>query len=1080
MSSAAEDARQELRPRVDAILRQAWQHRLTLVSAGTGFGKSTALAMLDGADGEVVRLTIGARDRDLHSLSRRIASAAGITGWAFESDRVAGVDDVAAMAEARAAALCDGLATRTEPLLLILDDVDLLAADTDAAAFVRGVCLQAPPGLHIVLSGRDRIRAELGAVAGRGDVLEIGAADLAFTAAEIGALYRTRFGSAPDEQIVRRCHRITAGWPSAVRLVLDELADASYEDGIDTAAVSESGRWRRFAEHVLAGEAPAVRNLLGVLAVVGGAGAELLAAVDGSADELDLADLAERGLLVRDGDGRSYRLSPVLEHAARGTVAPPEAARVAASAATWLERGERYAEALQLRAGGPAAELRDFLLRRGDELIADGAGRRVADVLTSMLAGMLADGGTGGDGALEGLLAQALWTAGDWDGAVEHYGRAQRCYHDRQLPASQAWRFGALLYLRGDVEGAVLVLTGAREGNASNASNASNAGDVDDALVAAWLASAHWSRGSLDEARSSCERARLLAASAGSARASAAAYVAAALIAAANGDRDENERCYRAASAAARVAGDTVQAARIHANLASKALEEGNYRNAVEQADTALEIGAGHRFFTGLALGNKAEALLRTGSLADARACAAESVDAYAACGSLLESGPHLILAEIYLQRGDAVQARLSAERAARMAQKADDAQILVKAWSVLTWLLALDDPDSAASYARQAVARATSLGRAQALNALAWARLCAGDDAEASSSASQAEREARSTDDRPSLAAALELRAAAAGDRRLLAESIAVWDAVGEPIALARARFHAALLDDDALAMDAARSSLSAHGAALDVGVVRLLGSHRSRDRTPVITTLGRFSLTVDGESVPAGAWQSRKARDLVKLLASRRGQPMSRDAVADALWPDADPAALANRLSVALSVVRRVLDPQRRCPPDHFVVADGRSIGLRVDRVRLDVAEFFEAVDAATAQRGGGAATQVEAALRRADSLYAGDFLDEDRFEDWAIECREQARSASLGVARHLAHAATQRGADDEATGHLLRLLERDPYDEAAWTELVASLVRLRRHGEARRTYARYVRRMAELEVDPVSFEQATHSRP
>ena len=58
--------------------------------------------------------------------------------------------------------------------------------------------------------------------------------------------------------------------------------------------------------------------------------------------------------------------------------------------------------------------------------------------------------------------------------------------------------------------------------------------------------------------------------------------------------------------------------------------------------------------------------------------------------------------------------------------------------------------------------------------------------------------------------------------------------------------------------------------------------------------------------------AWQSRKARDLLKLLVARRGHPMTREAAAEAMWPGEDPEPLGNRLSVALSTIRKVLDPR------------------------------------------------------------------------------------------------------------------------------------------------------------------------
>jgi DNA-binding SARP family transcriptional activator len=253
---------------------------------------------------------------------------------------------------------------------------------------------------------------------------------------------------------------------------------------------------------------------------------------------------------------------------------------------------------------------------------------------------------------------------------------------------------------------------------------------------------------------------------------------------------------------------------------------------------------------------------------------------------------------------------------------------------------------------------------------------------------------------------------------------------------------------------------------------VAGLLANVAVADTRPTIVTLGRFGVTVVGQAVPSGAWQSRKARDLLKLLVSRAGRPITRDAAAEALWPDAEPDALSNRLSVALSIVRRILDPERRGDADEHIAADKRSIVLRLDRIDVDVVAFLDAAaeGARLAAEGDWGAAQER--LRAADDLYAGDFLEEDRFEDWAQECREIARSAALTTARLLARAAARRGDDEGVARQLLRLLERDNYDEDAWTALIAAQLRLRRHGEARHLHEVYSRRMAELGVSPTSL--------
>jgi DNA-binding SARP family transcriptional activator len=217
-----------------------------------------------------------------------------------------------------------------------------------------------------------------------------------------------------------------------------------------------------------------------------------------------------------------------------------------------------------------------------------------------------------------------------------------------------------------------------------------------------------------------------------------------------------------------------------------------------------------------------------------------------------------------------------------------------------------------------------------------------------------------------------------------------------------------------------------------------------------------------------------------LLKLLASRRGRQITRDAAAEALWPNEDPGPLSNRLSVALSTLRKVLDPERSHPPEHFILADHQSLALRLDHVSLDVNHFLDAADAAVTLASRRDWTAAEAQLRHAESLYTGAFLEEDLYEDWSVDCREEARAAAQEVSRLLARAVVQRGDDEGASRHLRRVLERDPYDADAWTALLGAQLRLRRYGEARRQHTIYARRMRELEIPPLPLASTVDARP
>ncbi|MEK8109737.1 hypothetical protein NKG94_45420 [Micromonospora sp. M12] len=71
-------------------------------------------------------------------------------------------------------------------------------------------------------------------------------------------------------------------------------------------------------------------------------------------------------------------------------------------------------------------------------------------------------------------------------------------------------------------------------------------------------------------------------------------------------------------------------------------------------------------------------------------------------------------------------------------------------------------------------------------------------------------------------------------------------------------------------------------------------------------VRTLGRFEVYVDGSQLLAADWQSRKARDLLRILAARRGRAVPREQLGEMLWPAQDPGRVGHRLSVALSTLR------------------------------------------------------------------------------------------------------------------------------------------------------------------------------
>jgi DNA-binding SARP family transcriptional activator len=205
--------------------------------------------------------------------------------------------------------------------------------------------------------------------------------------------------------------------------------------------------------------------------------------------------------------------------------------------------------------------------------------------------------------------------------------------------------------------------------------------------------------------------------------------------------------------------------------------------------------------------------------------------------------------------------------------------------------------------------------------------------------------------------------------------------------------------------------------------------------------------------------------------MLVARRGRPVPRDELIEALWPEEDLEKTTHRLSVALSTVRSVLDPEKQFGQEWFVGADRNSVWLQTEHVVVDVMRFLELAADALTRRGFGDPEAVTM-LRRAEAAYAGDFLEEDVYEDWSTSLREEARAAYLDVARALAEDAAAEGEGDAAARYFMRVLEKDPYDEGAHLGLVAALGRAGRHGEARRFFRAYCVRMEEIGIESAPF--------
>jgi DNA-binding SARP family transcriptional activator len=550
------------------------------------------------------------------------------------------------------------------------------------------------------------------------------------------------------------------------------------------------------------------------------------------------------------------------------------------------------------------------------------------------------------------------------------------------------------------------------------------------------------------------------------------------MLAAMRGDRRGNAREYQRALTHAERAGDIVQIVRIRTNRGSHHTEEGAYHDALGELGAAIELAelAGSETFSALAYSNRGDTYMRMGRLDDALRDLRRAQGIWERLGSELVDYALGQLGDVQALRGQRSDALALYRQAIEISERRGDVQGLVPALIGTARLLVDDDIAAAGAAAERAIEASQAVWLPHAVVAAGWIDLRRGDRPGAAQRAGEALRLAHAHQDRPAAAEALLLQAAIEQPPSavLADEAGRLWHDLGNPIGEARA---AMLVADTRTGT--ARDALLATAERLlfDAGAWGYLAEARRASAAAVTTspivigTLGGFRVSRDGTPIEVGDWGSRKARDLLKLLVARRGAPVVRDEVEAMLWP-AEPDRSSRRLSVLLSTIRSVLDPGKAHPPDQYVAADHDTVWLVREHIDIDVEQFLREAGEGRRLLADGADEKAAIMLTLATGRYLGEFFAEDPYADWAAGLRELARHTFVEAAGHLGRLADQRGEHAEAVRHRLRILDVDPYDEAAHLDLIRALSAQRRHGEARRAYRTYRTRLAELDLDAAPF--------
>jgi LuxR family maltose regulon positive regulatory protein len=1049
------------RPGLDARVREALDYRVTIVQAGTGYGKTTALTALIEAGAPRCWYSIGAGDGDPQIFLAYLiaACAAGLPGlsdgpaaaleegapeglgWTYALDALLGAMDEAVV----------------RPTLLILDDYHFVAGSPEVKALTERLITYAPSDLHVVLATRYPLPgSELVRWRARGEVLELSREALAFSEAEIGALFRDVYGVALTDGDLAALAFHTEGWPIALQLVWQGLRGSPSRGVADLLAGRADSLGALFdylASDVLGQQPPAVATFLHETAVLRELTPGACDAVRQAGDSAAmLRQLRDRDLFVVELGDRHYRYHHVFHEFLRQQAEQrADAAEGHRRAATYFAgRGDDEEAVFHWLAAGAHDEAAAAIEGAGEAALLAGRLDTLAGWIDALAPEIVA-----GRPRLHTLLGDLYRLRSRFDEALSWYAQAEAAAWSRgdHAGVGRALRGKALVYLDqvrpAQAESLLQEALALSDGNEDRAARA---------RLLELLAENKLNMGKPAEAETLRVEARALR----------------------EEGPTEDLLTVRVKLRTGRLdeARDTLEA---WAAEERRATERGQPYAPRGHRETVLVLSLIHSF---------------RGEVARAAALADEGL----AIGERL--GSPFITAVAHTRRGHALQVRAAAAWGEGAAARDEAIRAYQRA-------ITLGD--------RLAVRRI----RAEAMWGLTRAHGFGGDLEAAAQAAREGVEVAQWAGDQwiaamieLSLGASLVLAGRPAEGLERLGRVLLSFRACGDSFGRASTRLWLALAHSDlrqpahaAACLDDALGLCAAQGYDFLFAGPSLLGPPDPRRAVPLlieararpahaeyagrllaglglaetqhhpgyqlrVRTLGAFRVWRGGQEVEAREWQRDKARQLFQLLAARRGRWMQRDEICELLWPQLAPEAAGRDFKVALNALNRALEPARPVDaPATFIARDGSAYRLRPEAdLWLDSEAFGEGVAEGLALLDAGSGEQGAALLGEALALYLGDYLPETLYDDWAASERDRLQTLYLRAADRLAATLLGQGRYEEAADLSLGMIARDRCHERAYRMLMLAQARQGNRALALRAYQRCAEAMRdELGVEP-----------
>jgi DNA-binding SARP family transcriptional activator/Tfp pilus assembly protein PilF len=222
------------------------------------------------------------------------------------------------------------------------------------------------------------------------------------------------------------------------------------------------------------------------------------------------------------------------------------------------------------------------------------------------------------------------------------------------------------------------------------------------------------------------------------------------------------------------------------------------------------------------------------------------------------------------------------------------------------------------------------------------------------------------------------------------------------------------------------------------------------------------------------ADAWTTKRARDILCFIASRRHRRASKDSIIDTFWGEADFEAVEKNFHPTVSHVRKALNSNQSLKQNFLLYRDG-DYQLNPDfSYFIDTEEFDRLVGEGEAARRAGQAELYVESYEKALALYRGDFM-QSAYDEWVDEHRSYYREQYLRILESLAAAAEKSQEWPRALDLAQQILRDDPFREDIHCTIMRAHAAMGNRVAVKEQYESLRKLMRdELGVEPVAETQ------